>query len=121
MKLRLHEIELGCGDVEKAASFYTTILEVQPQVQQQGLTVFDAGVTGFDFNVSTHYPPGVIAISFLTDDLKEIEKRLQQAAIIFDGPSPSHLGMSFIQFKDPNGYLIKVNMPTAQSPEWLKV
>lgn len=121
MKLRLHEIELGSSNVKEATELFQTILGLPTAVQQDGLTVFDAGLKGVDFNVSNHYPQGVVSISFLTNDLSEIEKRLEMAGIEYNGPSSSHLGMTSVSFKSPEGYLIKVNTPGPDSPAWLQV
>jgi hypothetical protein len=121
MKVRLHEIEVGSNDVEKTTAFYQTIFLFQPAIRQEGLTVFDAGLKRLDFNLSSHLPQGIVAISFLTDDLSEIERRLKDAGIAYEGPSSSHLGMTCIEFRSPDGYVIKVNTPGPASPEWLKV
>ena len=50
----------------------------------------------------------------------EIGKRLKEAGIAYKGPLPSHLGMMTIELKDAAGYIIKVNTPGTDSPEWLK-
>lgn len=121
MKLRLHEIELGSGDVEKTTSFLQNLFGLQPTVQQPGLTVFDAGLKGLDFNLSNHLPQGIATISFLTDDLVELERRLKDAGVSYAGPFPSHLGMTCIQLNSPDGYVIKVNTPGPETPGWLKV
>lgn len=121
MKIRLHEIEFGSNDVESTTLFYQTVFGLQPTIQQEGLTVLDAGLKGLDFNLSNHLPQGVLAVSFLTDNLSEIESRLKQAGITYQGPTSSHLDMSCLEFKNPDGYTIKVNTPGPSSPEWLKV
>lgn len=121
MKIRLHEIEFGTRDVATSTKFFQSLFGLLPNVQQEGLTVFASGTTGVDFNVSNHLPAGIAVISFLTDDLSEIEKRLKSEGITYEGPTSSHLGMYCIQFKSPDGYLVKVNTPGAESPEWLKV
>jgi catechol 2,3-dioxygenase-like lactoylglutathione lyase family enzyme len=119
MKLRLHEIELGIDNVEKATAFYQATLGLTPKVQQESLTVFDAGLRGLDFNLSHHLSTGNVAISFLTDDLAALQKHLNEAGISYQGPFLSHLGMTCIQFSGPGGLLIKVNSPGPDSPEWL--
>lgn len=121
MKLRLHEIELGSSNVADATTFFQTILGLRTNIQQEGLTVFDAGLKGLDFNVSDHLPQSAVAISFLTDDLAEMERRLKEAGIIYEGPSSSHLGMRSISFRSPDGYIIKINTPGPESPAWLQV
>jgi hypothetical protein len=65
--------------------------------------------------------PGDVWISFLTDDLDAVKDQLTKAGVCYEGPSTSHLGMTTIQFKSPEGLLIKVNSPGPASPEWLKV
>lgn len=75
------------------------------------------GNYNLDLNTSNHFPQGVTCVSFITDDLKATENRLKAANIPYDGPKPSHLGMTCIQFKDPDGYLIKVNTPGSSSNE----
>jgi len=107
MKIRLHEIELGTSDVQRSKSFYQSVLDLEPQVEIEGLNVFDSGTAGLDLNTSNHFPQGIVAISFIVDDLGEIERKLNE------GPAPSHLGMNAIQFNDPDGYLIKINSPVS--------
>jgi catechol 2,3-dioxygenase-like lactoylglutathione lyase family enzyme len=120
MKLRLHEIEFGSSNVKEASDFYRKVFGLPSAVLQEGLSVFNAGV-GLDLNVSNHFPQGVVAISFLTDDLSELERRLKEAGIPYEGPSPSHLGMTCIEMKSPDGYFIKVNSAGPESPAWLQV
>lgn len=120
MKIRLHEIELGSSNVQEASTFFQSVFGLKPLVQQDGLTVFDPGTNGLDLNISSHFPKGIVALSFLTDDLEEMENRLKAAGISFDGPASSHLGMRCIMFNSPDGYIIKVNTPEQDSPEWLK-
>ena len=74
MNLRLHEIETGTNRVAENTAFFQNILGLQPSLQQEELTVFDSGLQGLDFNLSTHFPQGNFYISFLTDDLAEMEK-----------------------------------------------
>lgn len=121
MKLRLQEIELGTNDPDKSKLFYNSILGLETSVDQIGLKVFNSGVTGVDFNTSTHFPPKTTVTSFLTDDLQNIIDRLSTNKIAFSGPQKSHLGMTTIEFKDPDGYIIRVNQPTKESPTGLKV
>ena len=121
MKIRLHEIELGTASVKDAARFFQAALGLQPTIQQEALTVFDAGLKGLDFNLSTHLSPGNIHISFLTDDLEAVKDQLAKAGVSYEGPSASHLGMTSIQFRSPEGLLIKVNCAGPESPKWLKV
>lgn len=121
MKIRLHEIELGASDVASSAKLFQSLFGLPANVQQENLTVFTAGVNGLDFNLSTHLPAGCAAISFITDDLLEIERRLKNEGVVYEGPAASHLGMTGIQFKSPDGYLVKVNTPGVDSPAWLKV
>ena len=120
MNIKLHEIELGTGDVQGTTAFFQTLLGLQPSLQHQELTVFNAGIKGLDFNISSHLPAGITAISFLTDDLSELTDRLRAAGISYEGPMDSHLGMTCIQFLSPGGYVIKVNTAGPDSPDWLK-
>jgi catechol 2,3-dioxygenase-like lactoylglutathione lyase family enzyme len=121
MKIRLHEIELGASDVTASTRFYQSLFGLAANVQQNGLTVFDAGVNGIDLNVSEHLPAGIAAISFLTDDLEEIQQRLAEQDIAYDGPFASHLEMTCLQFKSPDGYVVRVNTPGKESPKWMKI
>ena len=121
MKIRLQEIELGASDPNKSKQFYNSILGLNTVVDEEGLKVFDSGVAGVDFNTSTHFPPKTTKTSFLTDSLQEVMDNLAANGIAFTGPKNSHLGMMAIEFTDPDGYLICVNQPTADSPPWLKV
>ena len=121
MKTRLHEIELGSNDPNRSKLFYNNILELDSFVDKDELKVFNAGVPGLDFNISKHLPAKVMVISFLTDDLQKIMENLTENHVLFEGPEPSHLGMNCISFNDPDGYLVKINQPTSESPNWLKV
>jgi catechol 2,3-dioxygenase-like lactoylglutathione lyase family enzyme len=121
MKIRLQEIEFGANDPNKSMLFYNAILGLETSVDQEGLKVFNSGVSSVDFNTSTHYPSKITVTSFLTDNLQNIIDRLSVNNIAFAGPKKSHLGMITIEFNDPDGYLIKVNQPTDESPDWLTV
>lgn len=121
MKIRLQEIELGTQDPTVSKDFYKSILGLDTVVDQKHLKVFNSGATGMDFNTSTHLPVKVMVTSFLTDDLQTVIERLTTNGISFDGPQISHLGMTTIEFKDPDGYLIRVNQPSDLSPSWLTV
>lgn len=114
MNLKLHELELGSANPEKSKAFYNAILNLNTVVDQQHLKVFDAGTQGLDFNISTHLPPKTLIISFVTDDLQPVIERLKANNIEFTGPKPSHLEMTTIEFKDPDGYLIRVNQQAKQ-------
>lgn len=120
MKIRLHEIELGVDNTESAKEFYHSALGLHLAIDQGVLKVFDPGVKNLDLNFSRHLPSGEVLLSFLCDDLEAVMQTLSKAGIQFEGPSESHLGLLSISFKDPAGYSIKINMPTEQSPEWLK-
>ena len=121
MKIRLHEIELGTSDPKQCKDFYTSVLGLEASVNQEQLTVFDSGTGGLDFNTSTHLPSKAVLTSFLTDNLEYVIDRLNKLGVQFEGPKQSHLGMKSIEFRDPDGYAIKVNQPTDESPTWLKV
>ena len=120
MKIRLHEIEFGATEVEKTKHFYQAIFGFETTIDQPNLTVFNLATSTVDFNISTHFAPQTVCISFLTDNLEEMIERLTSNAIKFEGPKDSHLGMLSIAFQDPNGNLIKVNQPSDLSPNWLK-
>lgn len=121
MKIRLQEVELGVQDPAISKDFYNSILGLDTVVDIENLKVFRSGVTGVDFNTSRHIPPTVTVTSFLTDDLQTIMERLKAGGIAFEGPKESHFGMSTIEFKDPDGYRIRVNQPGKASPSWLSV
>ena len=121
IKIRLQEIELGTQDPEKSKAFYNSILGLEAIVDQDNLKVFNSGIAGIDFNTSTHLPTKIIATSFLTDNLQAVIDRLTANGISFDGPKKSHLGMITIEFKDPDGYIIKVNEASNTSPSWLQM
>lgn len=120
MKLRLHEMEFGSGDVQRSTDFFQTGLGLAPTVQQEGLTAFGDGLPGPDFNVSNHQAKGAVVIGFLTDDLEEAQRRLSEKSIAYEAPAASHLGMNSLRFNSPHGYVIKINAPGAASPGWLK-
>ncbi|SFG91231.1 VOC family protein [Pedobacter insulae] len=120
MKVRLQEIEFGSNAVEQTKNFYQSIFGMEATVDHQNLTVFTLPTNAIDFNISTHVPAQSMRACFLTDDLQEIMERLTSNSIKFEGPKPSHLGMTSIEFKDPNGNWIRVNQPSQSSPDWLK-
>lgn len=121
MKVRLHEIEFGTSDPEKSKQFYQSALNLDLSVDQDGLKVFKTGIDGLDFNTSIHLPPKVAVTSFLTEDLQAVIDRLKAMNVSFEEPKVTHLGMLSIEFKDPDGNMVKVNAPTSTSPSWLKV
>ena len=121
MRLRLLEIELGVVNPQKSRDFYQQALGMAPAVDQEHLKVFNLANNQIDFNISTHFKPKETCITFLTDNLDEMMLKLKHESILFEGPSMSHLGMLTIVFKDPDGYLIKVNQATDESPEWLRL
>jgi catechol 2,3-dioxygenase-like lactoylglutathione lyase family enzyme len=121
MKIRLQEIEFGTQNLDVSKGFYKSVLGLDTIVDQERLNVFKSGVEGMDFNTSTHLPAKVMVTSFLTDDLQTVIQRLIAGGISFEGPHNAHLGMSTIEFKDPDGYLIRVNQPGDSSPSWLQV
>ncbi|RYZ27499.1 MAG: VOC family protein [Chitinophagaceae bacterium] len=119
MRLKLHEIELGTENVDITTHFFQAVLGLVPSLKQEGLTVFDAGLKGLDFNVSNHLSAGNIVLSFFTDDLAAVEEQLTKIGISIQGPSPSHLGMTSIQFHSPEGFCIKINAAGSESPDRL--
>jgi catechol-2,3-dioxygenase len=120
MKLILHEIELGTSSPEASKAFYHSLLGLPIAIDQEQLKVFQPTTDGLDFNLSTHLPSKVVMLSFLTNDLNAVIDHLTQQGKSFIGPTPSHLEMTCIQLEDPNGYRVKINMPTDRSPNWLK-
>jgi catechol 2,3-dioxygenase-like lactoylglutathione lyase family enzyme len=121
MKIRLQEIELGAISPDRSKDFYADILGLGISVDQPGLKVFNSGVDGVDFNLSTHISPQATVVSFLTDSLREVMETLKAKGIVFSGPRASHLGMETIEFTDPDGHLVRVNQPTDASPSWMKI
>lgn len=120
MQLILHEIELGTSSPEASKAFYHSLLGLPIAIDQEQLKVFQPTATGLDFNFSTHLPSKVVMLSFLTNDLNAVMAHLTQHGKPFTGPMPSHLEMTAIQLEDPNGYCVKINMPTEKSPQWLR-
>jgi catechol-2,3-dioxygenase len=121
MKIRLQEIEFGAGNTDKSKGFYQSVLGLDPVIDQDQLKVFNSGVAGVDFNISEHQPSKSVVTSFLTNDLQKLVDRLVLTGILYEGPVKSHSGMMSVSFQDPDGNMIKVNQPTAESPSWLKV
>ena len=109
MKISLQEIEFGSDMVEQTKNFYQSIFGLEATIDKQNLTVFTLATNSIDLNISTHIPPKSTCISFLTDDLQEIMERLTSNSIKFEGPKPSHLGMTSIEFRDPTGNIVRVN------------
>ena len=120
MKIRLHEVEFGSADVQQSSALFQSLLGLQSKLTQPELTVLDTGISGFDLNISSHFPAGVVAFSFLTNNLEEVEQRLKRAQISYQGPLPSHLGMRAITYIHADGYVIRINTHGEASPEWLK-
>jgi catechol-2,3-dioxygenase len=121
MKIRLQEIEFGAFDTGKSKGFYQSVLGLDPVIDQDELTVFNSGVAGVDFNISSNSPANIRTTSFITNDLQKLIDRLSLTGILFEGPVKSNLGMMSVSFQDPDGNIIKVNQPTEESPSWLKV
>ncbi len=121
MKIRLQEIEFCTQNTDKSMGFYNSILGLDPVIDQDQLKVFNSGVAGVDFNISMHCPEKIVTTSFLTDNLQKVIDRLQLSGIVYNGPGKSHLGMMSISLTDPDGNIVKINQPTAESPSWLKV
>ncbi|SDW45905.1 Glyoxalase/Bleomycin resistance protein/Dioxygenase superfamily protein [Hydrobacter penzbergensis] len=120
MRIRIQEIEFGVNEPSESEEFYKSVLGFELSVSQNELKVLKPGVNELDLNFSLHVPQGTVFISFLCDDLEEIMSRLINKNIPFDGPKKSHLGMKTISFRDPSGYLVKINIPTDESPQWLR-
>lgn len=120
MSIKILEIEFGTKNPEKSKHFYEVILGVEPTINQSELKVFNLKDNAVDFNLSTHLPPQHMCTTFITDQLDELMTRLNAAQIDFSPPKPSHLGMLTIQLRDPDGYLIRINQATAESPVWLR-
>jgi len=120
MRIRIHEIETGSKDPQASVSFFK-VLGLAPVIEQDGLTVFNSGQKGIDFNVSHHLPSGITRISFMTDDLKAMMQHLIDQQVLFEGPFESHLGMLSIQLQSPDGITIIINTPTDSSPSWLVI
>lgn len=114
MKIQLHEIELGSGDLNKSKAFYQTLLGVHPNVDQPHLKVFSQSEGSLDFNCATHHPKGQMVISFITDDLQEAMRRLQSMGISYTNPSDAHLQMKFIECCDPDGYKVRINQKSKE-------
>jgi catechol-2,3-dioxygenase len=121
MQIRLHEIEIGAAEPGQTADFFSSVLGLPVKLQEHGLTVFDSGMSGLDFNVSDHLPAGVVRVSFLTNDLQNCIVALENQQLPYEGPFESHLAMLAIRFKAPNGMDIVINTPTDSSPVWLKL
>ncbi|TDO28271.1 hypothetical protein [Sediminibacterium goheungense] len=121
MRIRLHEIETGASSLTSATDILSSVLGLSVKLQQEALTVFDAGIPDIDLNISHHLPEGAVRISFITDDMQTVIQRLQTKHLLFEGPYESHLGMLAVRFLLPNGIEIVVNTTTDSSPEWLKV
>ncbi|WP_336517663.1 VOC family protein [Pollutibacter soli] len=120
MKIRLPEIESGVMDPARSRVFYNEVLGPEIVHQHDHLAVFNSGVGGVDVNIAAHLAAKQIVTSYITDDLGAMIDILNAKSIPFRGPEPSHLGMRMIEFRDPDGFLIKVNEATDESPEWLR-
>ncbi len=119
MKLKLHEIELNAKDPEASKKFYSDVLGLPINRDQEGLKCFDSGWAGLDIDTSVHFP-GKVSISFLVEDIDQFIKELRDKGIQVDDPSDSHLGMRAVFLEDPDGHRVEIQSPAEKSPEWLK-
>jgi len=119
MKLKLHEIELNAKDPEASKSFYTDLLGIPVNVDQNGLKCFDSGWLGLDIDASVHFP-GKVSISFLVEDIDQFVNGLRDKGVQVDDPDDSHLGMRAVALEDPDGHRVEIQAPTEKSPEWLR-
>lgn len=120
MKIILHEIELGSKSPEASKDFYNQVLGLPVQVDQNGLKVFNSGLSGLDFNASEHMPPKETSLSFLVNDIHGFQQKLDSSGVDYHGPFNSHLGMESLKMKDPDGNTVIINSPTEKSPDWLR-
>ena len=119
MKLKLHEIELDAIDPEASKKFYSDVLGLPVNRDQEGLKCFDSGWPGLDIDASVHFP-GKLSLSFLVEDIDQFIKELRDKGIQVDDPSDSHLGMRAVSLEDPDGHRVEIQSLTEKSPEWLK-
>ena len=119
MKLKLHEIELNAKDPEASKMFYHGLLGLPIGTDLEGLKVFDAGWPNVDVDASVHFP-GKVLVSFLVHDLDQYVAELRAKGVQVDDPKATHLGMRSIVLTDPDGHLVAIQAPTAESPDWLK-
>lgn len=120
LKIRLLEIEFGVADPARSRVFYNEVLGLEIVHQHDHLTVLNSGVGGVDLDIAAHLPAKQMVTSFITDDLDAVIEALTAKSIPFRGPEASHLGMRMIEFRDPDGFLTRVNQATDESPEWLR-
>ena len=119
MKLKLHEIELNAKDPDASKRFYSDLLGILINVDQEGLKCFDSGWPGLDIDASVHFP-GKISISFLVEDIDQFVNELRDKGVQVDDPDDSHLGMRAVVLEDPDGHRVEIQAPTDKSPEWLR-
>ena len=119
MKIILHEIELYSREPEASKKFYTELLGLDVNVDNEGLKCYETGWAGLDFNKSIHFP-GKMSISFLVEDIDQFVKELRNNGVEVDDPVTSHLGMRAIVLTDPDGTRVEIQTPTDSSPNWLK-
>lgn len=119
-QIQLQEIEMGTSDSGQVSQWLQTMLQISPAVEQEGLTVFTSGKPGIDLNFSSHFPPGITCLSFLTNDLQYYREHFTSQGIAVTAPFESHLGMLTIEIPGPEGLIIRINMATDRSPLWLQ-
>lgn len=120
MKIRLHEIELNTQDPAASKAFYENVIGLPlTHSLPAGLNVFNAGVSGVDFDTSMHRP-GKAVVSFVTDDLDVFVKAVRAKGVKVPDPASSHLGLRSVELTDPDGHIVVVQGLTVDTPPWLK-
>ena len=122
------ETALDCGDLATSATFYTTLLDVTPMVQQDRLVAIDAGEGTVLLLFQKGAPssvmlpgglvpahdaggPGHFALAIDTADLPAWEARLAELGIAIESRVTWERGGISLYFRDPDGRLVELATP----------
>jgi catechol-2,3-dioxygenase len=123
------ETALYVDDLDRAARFYSDVLELKPLYQDSRLTAFSVGGRSvlllFPRGGSletVHMPGGTIpphdgagplhiAFAIAKDDLQKWEQRLSENNIAIEGRTTWRRGGESIYFRDPDGHLLELATP----------
>ncbi len=116
-------------DLERAATFYSTVLGLPCIFSDFRMRTFDVGGNGvvllFEEGRSLQpiqTPGGTIpphdgsgpvhvAFSILADELEEWEQHLAEAGVSIEGRTCWHRGGVSLYFRDPDGHLLEIATP----------
>jgi catechol 2,3-dioxygenase-like lactoylglutathione lyase family enzyme len=126
---RIIEAALYVDDLDRARSFYETVLECDALLRSKTLIAYDIGGAGVllifrrggsrqtqslpNGTIPGHDASGPIHICFAVDadELPEWEARLQEHGVPIEGRVQWERGGTSIYFRDPDGNLLELMTP----------